>query len=77
MGSVHEVLDQDRAVAYHLIRSDDMSEGIRAQLVDKDRNPRWKPATLEDVRDEDVAAVLAAADTDHTTRTQAVKEPLS
>jgi enoyl-CoA hydratase len=77
MNSVHEVLDQDRSVAYHLIRSDDMSEGIRAQLVDKDRNPRWNPATLEDVRDDDIATVLAAADTDQQTRTQAVKETLS
>ncbi|MDI3329362.1 MAG: enoyl-CoA hydratase/isomerase family protein [Micrococcus sp.] len=77
MASVHEVLDQDRRVAYHLIRSDDMSEGIRAQLVDKDRNPRWNPASLDEVRDEDVAAVFAPSDTDQPTRTQAVKEALS
>jgi enoyl-CoA hydratase len=77
MSSVHEVLDQDRRVAYHLIRSDDMSEGIRAQLVDKDRSPRWNPAALEDVRDEDVAAVFAADGADQQTRTQAVKEALS
>ncbi|MGD6979022.1 MULTISPECIES: enoyl-CoA hydratase/isomerase family protein [Citricoccus] len=77
MSSVHEVLDQDRRVAHHLIRSADMSEGIRAQLVDKDRNPRWSPVTLEDVRDEDVTAVFEPAGTDHQTRTQAVKEALS
>lgn len=27
----------------------DMREGIRAQIIDKDRNPQWNPATLEDV----------------------------
>jgi len=27
----------------------DMIEGIRAAIVDKDRNPRWSPARLEDV----------------------------
>lgn len=27
----------------------DMREGIRAQIIDKDRNPQWSPATLEDV----------------------------
>src|SRR5690606_15090478 len=27
----------------------DLVEGIRAQLVDKDRNPRWNPATIGDL----------------------------
>ncbi|BDZ40257.1 enoyl-CoA hydratase/isomerase family protein [Microbacterium suwonense] len=27
----------------------DMAEGIRAQLVDKDRNPKWNPATIADL----------------------------
>ena len=26
-----------------------MIEGIRATIVDKDRNPAWRPAALEDV----------------------------
>lgn len=26
-------------------------EGIRAQVIDKDRDPRWSPATLAEVTD--------------------------
>lgn len=40
----------NRVIAGH-----DFYEGIRAQLVDKDRNPRWRPASLELVRDADIA----------------------
>lgn len=37
----------------------DLVEGIRAQLVDKDRSPRWNPARLGDVSPETVADAFA------------------
>lgn len=37
----------------------DLVEGIRAQLVDKDRSPRWQPAHLDEVPDGTAAQALA------------------
>lgn len=49
-----EVLDQDYRVGLHCLKGPDFREGIRAQVVDKDRNPHWKPATLGEVTADDV-----------------------
>ena len=40
----------------------DLVEGIRAQLIDKDRNPKWSPASLAAVTTADVEAYFAPAD---------------
>ncbi len=37
----------------------DFREGIRAQVVDKDRNPHWQPATLAEVSRDDVESYFA------------------
>jgi enoyl-CoA hydratase len=50
------VLDQDFRVGSRFLTHPDLAEGIRAQIIDRDRNPIWKPARLEDVSDADVAA---------------------
>jgi enoyl-CoA hydratase len=42
-------LDQDLAVSTYLLGVPDMVEGIRAQVIDKDRSPRWDPPALADV----------------------------
>ena len=64
--SLDEVLVQEYRVSCASLRSHDLVEGIRAQLVDKDRNPKWSPASLAAVTAEDVEAYFAPADPDLT-----------
>ncbi|MFD9333123.1 enoyl-CoA hydratase/isomerase family protein [Streptomyces sp. NPDC060028] len=59
LGSLERVLAQEFRVSCHALRTADLVEGIRAQVVDKDRRPRWSPAAAADVSDADVARFLA------------------
>lgn len=49
MGGVEEVLAQDLVLVKAMIPGPDFAEGVRAQLVDKDRDPHWQHARIEDV----------------------------
>lgn len=60
--TLNEVLEQDFVVGNHFLRHPDLAEGIRAQVIDKDRRPRWNPARLDDVSDADVAAFFEPLD---------------
>ncbi|GAA1124130.1 enoyl-CoA hydratase/isomerase family protein [Citricoccus alkalitolerans] len=57
--SVQEVLEADYRLTYHLLRAHNFPEGIRALLVDKDRNPQWEPATLDQVTADEITALTA------------------
>ena len=46
------VLDQDLRIVHAALGSHDLLEGIRAQVIDKDRRPRWSPASLAGVTPE-------------------------
>lgn len=46
------VLEQEFRVSTRLLRTPDLAEGIRAQVIDKDRNPRWDPADIAAVTPE-------------------------
>lgn len=59
--SLREALELELAIGAGLVGEPDLVEGIRAQLVDKDRSPRWCPARLEDVDPGVVARVLGTA----------------
>ena len=47
--SLEEALEQEYRVGVRCLSGPDFREGIRAQVVDKDRNPQWKPASLAEV----------------------------
>lgn len=54
LDTLEAVLDEEYRVSLACLQSRDLVEGIRAQVVEKDRNPAWSPPTLEEVTAEHV-----------------------
>ncbi|WP_406282722.1 enoyl-CoA hydratase/isomerase family protein [Nocardia sp. NBC_00881] len=57
--SLEAVLNEEYRVSIASLSSHDLVEGIRAQVIDKDRNPRWSPPTVAEVTDAQVDAYFA------------------
>lgn len=64
LATLKDVLVQDYRVSSASLRSHDLVEGIRAQLIDKDRNPKWSPAQLSAVTAADVEAYFTPVEDD-------------
>ncbi|MFJ3876384.1 enoyl-CoA hydratase/isomerase family protein [Streptomyces sp. NPDC090077] len=62
LGPLEQVLAQEYRVSCAALSSPDLVEGIRAQVIDKDRDPRWSPAALEGVTPADVDRFFAPLD---------------
>ena len=62
LASLEAALEQEYRLALALVAGHDFAEGVRAALVDKDRNPAWSPPHLRDVDRAMVDAVFAAPD---------------
>ncbi len=54
-----ECMQAEYRIVSRIIREPDFHEGVRAVIVDKDNNPKWRPATLAEVGDATVAAHFA------------------
>jgi enoyl-CoA hydratase len=62
--SLEECLVREYRAALQVFASDDFREGVRAAVIDKDRNPQWSPPRIEDVTSEMVAPYFAEIGTD-------------
>jgi len=59
LGSLEEALNVEYRLCVRLFEDGEFPEGVRALIVDKDRQPKWSPARLTDVGAELVASYLA------------------
>ena len=62
--TLEDALRQEYRVSCATLRAHDLVEGIRAQVIDKDRNPQWSPSSLSAVSAADVEAFFAPAEND-------------
>lgn len=53
-----EAMTQELDLSLNFLKTKDFYEGIRAQLIDKDRNPTWSHASVADVTSDDVAQLF-------------------
>lgn len=60
LDDLDQVLAMELAIGKEMFDTPDMQEGVRAHIVDKDRNPRWQPATLDGVDHEWIQRVGSA-----------------
>lgn len=56
--SLAECLAMELRLTRGTTRHPDFSEGVRAQVVDKTRDPRWSPASVAEVDPGDIAALF-------------------
>jgi enoyl-CoA hydratase len=57
--SLEQCLVREYRAALQVFASDDFREGVRAAVIDKDRNPHWSPPRIEDVMPEMVVPYFA------------------
>lgn len=47
--SLEQVFCSELNLSVHFAQNPDFSEGVRALLIDKDLDPKWRPATIDEV----------------------------
>ncbi|MFJ3940906.1 enoyl-CoA hydratase/isomerase family protein [Streptomyces parvus] len=59
LAGLEAVLDQEFRVSSRAFEHPDFVEGVRARIIDKDNAPQWKPGSLAEVDDQEVARFFA------------------
>lgn len=59
--SLAECLEMDFNLVQHFMRGKDFYEGVRALLIDKDKNPKWNPQHLDLISEEMVSQYFEAS----------------
>jgi len=57
--SIESALKEEYRFTYRSMSDGEFVEGVRAQIIDKDRNPQWRTTPLEQVTEAQIAAMLA------------------
>jgi len=50
---------QELDLSLNFLHIPDFIEGVRAAVIDKDRNPKWAAASIEDVDFDDIRAAFS------------------
>ncbi|WP_137846421.1 enoyl-CoA hydratase/isomerase family protein [Microbacterium sp. 2FI] len=60
LAGLRDALEQEYGlVMWFATTQPDLAEGIRAQVIDKDRSPKWQPATLAELQPEAAASAFS------------------
>jgi enoyl-CoA hydratase len=65
--SLEQCLAREYRAALEIFVSHDFPEGVRAAVIDKDRNPQWQPARIEEVTPEIIARYFVPRGADELT----------
>lgn len=57
--SLRDCMRLEWRICNHVAKGHDFYEGVRAVIIDKDHQPKWQPATLEEVADADIEAYFS------------------
>jgi enoyl-CoA hydratase len=57
-----ECLERELGACLQILHNPDFYEGVRAAVIDKDRNPKWQPARIDDTEDRLIDRFLVRAE---------------